>query len=80
MSAKWDSVTAIPLDPSAGVSDRDGLTLSFQNGDPCRGSSRKLKMNMICDNDEIGTSFPFFRLTLFFVIISLLYYPRVVFL
>jgi len=55
LSAKWDSVTAMPLDPSAGVSGRDGLTLSFQNGDPCRASPRKLKMNMICDTNEIGT-------------------------
>lgn len=55
MLAKWDDFHVGPLDASAGA-DKDGFTLSFQNGDPCRGSARKLKMNMICDDkNEIGT-------------------------
>jgi len=56
MLAKWDSVTSGPLDSSSGKQPgTDGLTLQFQNGDPCRGSPRKTKMNMICDGNEIGT-------------------------
>jgi len=54
MLAKWDNVEAGPLDKSAGADGKDGLTLSFTNGDPCRGSPRKTKMNMICDTEEIG--------------------------
>jgi len=56
MLAKWDNVTAGPLDSSAGKpSGTDGLTLQFHNGDPCRGSPRKTILNMICDKAEIGT-------------------------
>ena len=60
--AKWDSVTALPLDPSSGVSGKDGLTLSFQNGDSCMGSPGKVKMNMICDTNEIGINFKLFEI------------------
>ena len=55
MLAKWDGVDAGPLDKSAGADGKDGLTLSFANGDPCRGKPRETKMNMICDTEEIGT-------------------------
>jgi len=53
MLAKWDDYLVGPLDKSSGV-DKDGFTLSFSNGDPCRGSPRKTKMNMICDTEKIG--------------------------
>merc|ERR1719357_180772 len=56
MLAKWENVESGPLDSSSGKpSSTDGLTLSFQNGDPCRGHPRKTKMNMICDSQAIGT-------------------------
>jgi len=53
MLAKWGDYHVGPLDKSSGV-DKDGFTLSFQNGDPCRGQPRKTKMNMICDSEKIG--------------------------
>merc|ERR550534_1503066 len=56
MLAKWKNVESGPLDSSSGKpSSTEGLTLSFKNGDPCRGHPRKTKMNMICDAQSIGT-------------------------
>lgn len=54
--AKWDegNLQASTLDDSAGASGKDGITLSFSNGDNCRGSPRKTKMNFICDSAELG--------------------------
>lgn len=51
--AHWDGVSAGPLDASAPNGSK-GFTLSFANGDDCRGSKRKTKLNMLCGTDRNG--------------------------
>lgn len=56
--ARWDSTfEAGPLDSTSGTSPgTDGLTLSFANGESCRGTRWRTKINLVCDPEDSAGS------------------------